>query len=88
MGYVLNKKSFRDAVRLGHNWNIPNIPPQLSCGVRNDNDHLLICKKGGYVHIRHNALVQVDVEIMREAGCKDVVFEKHFIPTEGDHLRA
>ena len=68
--------------------NIPNSPCQCSCGVQNDNDHLLICKKGGYVHIRHDALVQVEAVIMREAGCKDVAIEQHLITTKGDHLRA
>ena len=88
LGYVLNKQSFRDAVRLRYNWKIPNVPRQCSCGVQNDNDHLLICKKGGYVHIRHDALVQVEADIMKEARCKDVVTEQHLIPTKGDHLRA
>ena len=63
-----------------------NIPRQCSCGVQNDNDHLLICRKGGYVHIRHDALVQVEAEIMREAGCKDVAIEQHLIHTKADLL--
>ena len=88
LGYVLNKQSFRDAVRLRYNWSIPQIPRYCSCGVQNDNDHLLVCKKGGYVHIRHDALVKVEAEIMREAGCKNVVIEQHLIPTKGDHLKA
>ena len=45
-------------------------------------------QKGGYVHVRHDALVQVAAEIMREAGCKDVVVEQHLIPAKRDHLRA
>ena len=61
---------------------------ELLCGVQNDNDHLLVCKKGEYVHIRHDALVKVEAEIMREAGCKNVVLEQHLIPTKGDHLKA
>ena len=75
-------------MRLRYNWNIPNVPHQCSCGVQNDNDHFLICKKGGYVHIRHDALVQVEAEFMKEARCKDVVTEQHLIPTKGGHLRA
>ena len=49
------------------------MPRQCSCGVQNDNDHFLICKKGGYVHIRHDALVQVEADIMKEARCMNVV---------------
>ena len=75
-------------MRLRYNWSIPQIPRYCSCGVQNDNDHLLVCKKGGYVHIRHDALVKVEAEIMREAGCKNVVIEQHLIPTKGDHLKA
>ena len=44
----------------------------------------LICKKGSYVHIIHDALVQVETEIMPEAGFKDVDIGQH----KGDHLRA
>ena len=60
-----------------------------SCGVQNGN-HLLVCEKGGYFHIGHDALVKVDTEIMREAGCKNVVIEQHLNPTKakGDHLKA
>ena len=87
LGYVLNKEGFRDAIRLRYNWPIPNVPRQCACGVKNNNDHLLMCKKGGYIHIRHDALVQTEAELMREAGCKDVRTEQFLIPTQGDHLR-
>lgn len=87
LGFVLNKEGFRDAIRLRYNWPIPNVPRQCACGVRNDNDHLLICKKGGYIHMRHDALVETEAELMREAGCKDVRTEQCLIPTQGDHLR-
>ena len=43
---------------------------------------------GGYVHIRLDALVKVEAEIMRGAGCKSVVIEQHLISTKGDHLKA
>ena len=69
LGCVINKQSFRDAVRLRYNQNIPDIPRQCSCGDQNDNDHLLICKTGGNLHIRHDTLVQVEAEITQKAGC-------------------
>ncbi len=86
LGYVLNKEGFRDAICLRYNWPIFGIPRQCVCGVKNNNDHLLICKRGGYVHIRHDALVQTESDILHEAGCKDVRTEQQLIPTRGDHF--
>ena len=43
---------------------------------------------GGIVHIRLDALVKVEAEIMRGAGCTSVVIEQHLISTKGDHLKA
>ncbi len=50
------------------------------CGDRNDSDHALTCKKGGYSILRHNALCNTEAMIMREAGCTDVKLEPHLLP--------
>ena len=86
LGYVLNKEEFQDAVALRYNWNIPRIPKQCACGVSNNVDHLLICKKGGYVTMRHDAIRDTEADLLKEI-CRDVRTEPTLIPTKGDHLR-
>ena len=62
-GFCLNKQEFRDAVYLRYGWRIPNTPPYCGCGVKNSVDHTLICAKGGYVAMRHNALRDLNAEL-------------------------
>ena len=51
------------------------------CGAANSIDHILICKKGGYVHMRHNALRDTEAKIM-ENVCKDVRTEPSLLEIE------
>ena len=48
-------------------------------------DHTLICKKGGYVSMRHNALRDLNAELQKEI-CKDVVVEPKLLPLETDTI--
>jgi hypothetical protein len=82
-GFCLNKQEFRDAVCLRYGWKIPNTPQYCGCGSQNSVDHTLICKKGGYVSMRHNALRDLNAELQREV-CKDVVVEPHLLPLESE----
>ena len=88
LGYCLNKHEFRDALSLRYGWPIPNIPKHCACGQSNDIDHLLCCKKGGYVSLRHNSLRDLFVKLLG-VFCKDVQTEPALIPVrtqtaEGD----
>ena len=56
------------------------------CGEPNTVNHLLICKKGGYVSLRHNSLRDVLAELMENAGCKDVYVEPKLLSTDGVQL--
>ena len=56
LGYTINKQEFRDAVCLRYGWRIHDMPKFCACGQANSLDHALICKKGGYVSMRHNIL--------------------------------
>ena len=79
-GFILNKQEFRDALCLRYNWNIPDIPKYCGCGLKNGVDHVLSCKKGGYVSMRHDALRDTMACLMREAGCNDVHTEPALLP--------
>ena len=53
-GFILNKQEFTDAICLRYNYNIQNMPNHCACGNKNSINHGLICKKGGFVSLRHN----------------------------------
>ena len=85
-GYCLNKQEFRDAICLRYGWNIPKIPPYCACGKKNDVDHTLICKKGGFVAMRHNNLRDLNADLQREV-CQDVVVEPRLLPLDGEDIQ-
>eukprot|EP00794_Sanderia_malayensis_P006323 gene6323-7047_t len=78
-GYALNKREFRDAIRLRYGNNIPDMPRFCACGKRNSVDHTLDCKLGGYVHMRHNAVRDTEANIMKEVA-SDVKIEPLLLP--------
>ncbi len=79
--FCFNKQEFRDAICLRYGWQIPNTPPYCGCGQKNSVDHTLICKKGGYVAMRHNNLRDLNCELQREV-CRDVVVEPQLLPLD------
>ena len=81
LGYVLNKQDFRDAICLRYGWQIPRTPAYCGCGKKNDFDHILTCKKGGYVSMRHNVLRDVEAALLTRV-CSDVKVEPSLLPTD------
>ena len=79
LGFALNKQEFRDSICLRYGWRIPNTPSYCPCEKKNDIDHALSCKRGGYVSMRHNRVRDLEGELMREV-CTDVKIEPHLIP--------
>ena len=78
-GYTLNKQEFRDSISLRYDWKIPNIASFCHCGKKNDIDHALSCKRGGYVNIRHDNIRDLEAELLREV-CSDVKIEPQLLP--------
>ncbi len=85
-GYLLNKQEFTDAICLRYNLKIKDTAKVCVCGDINTLNHSLICKKGGYVSMRHNSLVDVIAKMLSSAGCKDVETEPVLLPTAGTIL--
>ena len=83
--YCLNKQEFKDGICLRYGWEIPNTPQFCGCGQRNSVDHTLICKKGGYVAMRHNNLRDMNADFQREV-CRDVVTEPRLIPIDDEEV--
>ena len=79
MGYTLNKQEFKDAIYLRYGWTIPNTPFHCGCGKKNDIEHTLNCKRGGYVTMRHNNLRDFEASLLTEV-CKDVKTEHTLLP--------
>ena len=78
-GYTLNKQQFRDAINIRYGWMIPGTPLFCGCGSKNDLDHILNCKLGGYVTMRHNNIRDLEASLLREV-CKDVRIEPELLP--------
>ena len=78
-GYTLNKREFTDSICLRYGWQIKDIPKSCACGSKNDIDHSLSCLKGGYSHMRHNAIRDAEISILNDV-CADVKKEPDLIP--------
>ena len=87
LGYAFNKEDFQDGVRYRYNWRMPGTPSHCSCGKENTTDHMMICKLGGYVTMRHNRIRDLEAELMREV-CHDVRVEPTLIPIAEDSNRS
>ena len=85
LGYTINKQEFRDGVALRYGWSVPEMPDYCACGKKNSVDHAMICKRGGYVHMRHNALRDTEAKFLSEV-CSDVRTEPKLIPTPEDYV--
>jgi len=46
LDFDLNKREFRDAVRLRYDWPIPHNPSVCVCGSMFTVDHAMICQRG------------------------------------------
>ena len=86
-GFFLNKQEFRDSVCLRYGWKINGVPDTCACGLENDVDHALTCKRGGYVIMRHNALRNAEAALLKEV-CHDVRLEPELIPIQGEELHS
>ena len=49
MNFTLNKREFRDAIKLRYGWEFNDIPTVCVCGDLFDADHALICMRGGNI---------------------------------------
>ena len=85
MDFDLNKREFRDAVRLRYDWPIPDQPSVCVCGSMFTVDHAMICKRGGLVIQRHNEIRDLQAELL-DMVCYDVQVEPALQPITGEEL--
>ena len=86
LGFCLNKQEFHDALCLRYGWNIPKMPSFCGCGQKNNVDHTLVCKKGGYVAMRHNNLRDLNADMQKEV-CRDVIIEPLLLPLDSEEIQ-
>ena len=85
MDFDLNKREFRDAVRLRYDWPIPDNPSVCVCGSMFTVDHAMICQRGGLVIQRHNEIRDLQAELL-DMVCHDVQVEPALQPITGEEL--
>ena len=85
MNFTLNKREFRDAIKLRYGWEFNDIPTVCVCGDLFDADHAMICMRGGYIIQRHNEIRDLEAEILR-AVCTDVEMEPVLQEVTGEVL--
>ncbi|KAL5266928.1 hypothetical protein ACHWQZ_G004092 [Mnemiopsis leidyi] len=78
-GFALNKQEFVDAIALRYNFAIPGRSETCVCGEINTQDHSLICKKGGFVSIRHNTVRDATASLLEKVAY-GVETEPHLLP--------
>ena len=79
MDFDLNKREFRDAVRLRYDWPIPDNPTVCVRGSMFTVDHAMICQRRGLVIQRHNEIRDLQAELL-DMVCYDVQVEPALQP--------
>ena len=67
-------KEFRDAIKLRYDWEITDTPVLCACGVQFSVDHAMVFQRGGFIIQRHNALRDLEAEMLKMV-CNDVKVE-------------
>ena len=86
LDFQLNKEEFRDAIRLRYNMNLDNLPTYCPCGHRFNVSHALECKKGGFIHERHDNIKDTLTKLLSRV-CHDVESEPHLIPVTNERFQ-
>ena len=74
-----------DAIALRYGWPVEGLPTQCVCGVSFDANHAMVCKKGGFLCIRHDEVRDIAADLLREV-CHEVTVEPTLLPLTGKQL--
>ena len=85
LGFNLNKREFRDAIKLRYDWPIEDIPTRCICGDIFSVDHSMVCKKGGFIIQRNNELRDLEADLLSMV-CNDVEIEPQLQDVTGEQL--
>ena len=79
MGLTLNKREFRDALKLRYDWEI------CVCGDVLNVDHAMVCRRGGFIIQRHNELRDLKADMLSMVS-NDVEIEPVLQELTGESL--
>ena len=74
LNYVLNKQQSWDSIGLRYGWPILGLPVSCSCGESFNVQHVMLCKKGEFVTLRHNKVRDITATLLSDVF-KDVELE-------------
>ena len=83
-GFHLNKREFRDAVKLRYDRPVEDIPFTRACGEAFTVDYSMICKLGGFITQRQNELRDLKAEFL-SIVCSDLEIEPVLQDISGEH---
>ena len=87
MDFNLNKREFRDALKLRYDWSFEDNPTRCACGDLFNIDHAMICRQGGFIIQRHNELRDLEAELL-SIVCNDVQIEPQLQEIDGEVLNS
>ena len=82
-GFSLNKQEFTDTLALRYGFPIKDLPDQCACGKPFNEQHAMICPKGGFICIRHDEVRDIIGASLKEI-CKDVSIEPKLQSLSGE----
>ena len=85
INFNLNKREFRDAIKLRYDWEIADLPAMCTCGDLFTVDHAMVCRHGGLIIQRYNEIRDLEVEMLRMV-CTDVEIEPVLREITGEEL--
>jgi hypothetical protein len=80
-----SKRDFRDLLRMRYRKEIPKLPGTCVCGKPYSLDHSQICKRGGFIHMRHDKEKLLFAENCKKVY-KDVEIEPQLDAIDGEVL--
>ena len=85
LNFNLNKREFRDAIKLRYDWEIADLPARCTCGDLFTVAHAMVCRHGGLIIQRHNEIRDLEAEMLRMV-CTDVEIEPVLQEITGEEL--
>ena len=85
MNFNLNKREFRDAIKLRYDWEITDLPAMCTCGDLFTVDHAVVCRHKGLIIQRHNEIRDLEAVMLRLV-CTDVEIKPFLQEIIGEEL--
>ena len=79
-GFNLTKGEFQDALALRYHKPVKNLPEKCPCEEPFTIVHANNCHRGGFVDARHNTIRDLECELLKSAGLRDVQCESPLQP--------